>query len=287
MIIMTAHGNDGPHQGVDCMKLGAADYIPKPFPITGRTLSKAIMESLENSGQAGNRATTTKRPSGSPRPFEGGRMILFKRRVEICGVDVPISPAMHKILTLLSEKRSNGKYAAYAGSDLMEMLRVDCGQNGIASQRLEFRNKVGQRLLEEANITCGRTDVLNSGGPGYRLQEWITVQVGTRAGNAASVAEAFSADDGSENPDTATMEFEGDEADDLNDRQRWAIGQLELGVQLQVRHLTKQFGCSSITAKRDLLALKSAGLVRFVGSPRAGHYQLTSAGKRQFATRAK
>jgi DNA-binding response OmpR family regulator len=112
VIIMTAHGNDGPHQGVDCMKLGAADYIPKPFPITGRTLSKAIMEAKENSGQAGNRATTTKRPSGSPRPFEGGRMILFKRRVEFCGVNVPISPAMHKILTLLSEKRSNGKYRA-------------------------------------------------------------------------------------------------------------------------------------------------------------------------------
>jgi hypothetical protein len=148
-------------------------------------------------------------------------------------------------------------------------------------------SSLGQRLLEEANNNCGRTDVLNSGGPGYRLQEWITVQVGTRAGSAASVAEAFSADDGSENPDTATMEFEGDEADDLNDRQRWAIGQLQLGVQLQVRHLTKQFECSSITAKRDLLALKSAGLVRFVGSPRAGHYQLTSAGKRQFATRAK
>lgn len=287
VIIMTAHGNDGPHQGVDCMKLGAADYIPKPFPITGRTLSKAIMEALEISGQAGNRARSTKRPSGSPRPFEGGRLVLFKRRVEICGVDVPISPAMHRILILLSERRSNGKYAAYAGSDLTEMLGVDCGQNGIASQVLEFRNKVGQRLLEESNITCSRTDVLNSGGPGYRLQEWITVQVGTRAGSSASVAEASSADDGPENSDTAKMSFDGDEADGLNDRQRWAIGQLQLGVQLQVRHMTERFGCSSITAKRDLLALKSAGLVRFVGSPRAGHYQLTSTGKRQFASSAK
>ncbi|MFV0446023.1 MAG: response regulator [Planctomycetaceae bacterium] len=287
VIIMTAHGNDGPHQGVDCMKLGAADYIPKPFPITGRTLSKAIMEALENSGQAGNRGTTTKRPSGSPRPFEGGRLVLFKRRVEICGVDVPISPAMHRILTLLSEKRSNGKYAAYAGSDLTEMLGVDCGQNGIASQVLEFRNKVGQRLLEEANITCGRTDVLNSGGPGYRLQEWITIQVGTRAGNSASVPGSPSADDDPENQETATTDVDGDETDDFNDRQRWAIGQLQLGIQLQVRHLTERFGCSSITAKRDLLTLKSAGRVRFVGSPRAGHYQLTSAGKRQLATRTK
>jgi DNA-binding response OmpR family regulator len=287
VIVMTAHGNDGPHQGVDCMKMGAADYIPKPFPVRGRTLDKAILEALEKSGQAVVKASIGKRPSGPPRPFEGGRLSLFKRRVEICGVDVPISPSMHKILKLLAEKRSSGKYAAYSGADLMEALGTECGQNGIASQVLEFRNKLAQRLLDEANISCGRTDVINSGGPGYRLQEWITVEAGTRGGNSASDAESSSDDGDAENPEHAARCFDGDEADDFNDRQRWAIGQLQLGVQLQVRHLTERFGCSSITAKRDLLALKSAGLVRFVGSPRAGHYQLTSGGKQRFAVRAK
>ncbi len=278
VIVMTAHGNDGPHQGVDCMKLGAADYIPKPFPVTGRTLSKAIMEALENSGQAGIRATSPKRPSGSPRPFEGGRLVLFKRRVEICGVDVPISPAMHKILTLLSVKRSNGNYAAYAGSELMELLAVDCGQNGIASQVLEFRNKVGQRLLEEANITCGRTDVLNSGGPGYRLQEWITVQIGTRA----SSTETVGADSESDVASTWPEKLNEEEALKLNERQRWAVTQMNGGLELQVRHVRERFGCSPATAKRDLGALKSDKLIRFVGSARAGHYQLTSMGKQQF-----
>ncbi len=66
VIVMTAHGNDGPHQGVDCIKMGAADYIPKPFPIRGRTLDKAILEALDRSGQSGPRATVTQKTAGPP-----------------------------------------------------------------------------------------------------------------------------------------------------------------------------------------------------------------------------
>lgn len=282
VIVMTAHGNDGPHQGVDCMKMGAADYIPKPFPVRGRTLDRAILEALENSGQAGVKAASSKRPSGPPRPFEGGKMVLFKRRVEICGVDVPISQSMHKILTLLSERRTNGKYVAYAGSDLTELLGADCGQNGIASQVLEFRNKLAQRLLDQANITCGRTDIVNSGGPGYRLQEWIKVELGARAPGMVSgcgTADASNSADGiaddSENPNS--------DVSGLTERQRWAVDQMVRGVQLQVRHVAERFGCSGVTAQRDMSALRAEKLIRFVGSPRAGHYQLTSTGRRRLA----
>lgn len=284
VIVMTAHGNDGPHQGVDCMKMGAADYIPKPFPVRGRTLDKAILEALEHSGQAGAKASKGKRPSGPPCPFEGGRLSLFKRRVEICGVDVPISQSMHKILKLLSEKRSSGKYAAYSAADLMDVLGTECGQNGIASQVLEFRNKLAQRLLDEANISCSRTDVINSGGPGYRLQEWITVELGTRAGaivGAGATSDSSVVDAGDDSVDESLG------IDGLNERQCWAVSQLKQGVQLQIRHVIDRFGCSSTTAKRDLTALKAAGLVRFTGSARAGHYQLTSAGTKQLVQKTR
>lgn len=276
VIVMTAHGNDGPHQGVDCIKMGAADYIPKPFPVRGRTLDKAILEALERSGQAGHKTSLAKKPSGPPRAFDGGSMVLFKRRVEICGVDIPTSQVMHQILTLLAEKRPNGKYVAYAGSDLMEALGSDCGQNGIASQILEFRNKVAQRLIEEANITCERTSIIASGGPGYRLQEWITVELGARssapAGTGAADSEATVVSDDS------TTDRDHKPTNGLNERQSWAMSQLKKGGQLQIRQVIDRFGCSSATAKRDLNSLKTAGLVRFVGSARAGHYQLTSEG---------
>ncbi len=102
----------------------------------------------------------------------------------------------------------------------MEVLGIECGQNGIASQVLEFRKKVAQRLLEEANISCSRTDVINSGGPGYRLQEWITIEVGTRAGSivgAGATSDPSVVDAG----DDSVVESLG--IDGLSERQRWAI----------------------------------------------------------------
>lgn len=62
----------------------------------------------------------------------------------------------------------------------------------------------------------------------------------------------------------------------LNERQNWPLAELKRGTKRQVRHLIDRFGCSSATAKRDLTALKTAGLVRFLGSARAGHFQTTS-----------
>ena len=267
VIVMTAHGNDGPHQGVDCMKMGAADYIPKPFPVSGQTLDKAILQALENSGQSKPKSTAAKKPSGPPRPFEGGKMVLFKRRVEICGVEVPISQMMHRILTRLSEKRSNGKYVAYSGSDLIELLDLNCGQNGIGSQFLEFRNKTAERLLEGANIICERNSIIASGGPGYRLQEWIMFESVTR-----SASRSRTEVDEQEIPSEPASASVDPLSSNLNERQRWALSQLELGVKLQLRHILDYFGCSSATAKRDLTALKTLKLVRFVGSARAGHY---------------
>lgn len=265
VIVMTAHGNDGPHQGVDCMKMGAVDYIPKPFPITGQTLDKAILEALERSGQAGHKATMANKPSGPPRAFDGGSLVLFKRRVEICGVDIPISQAMHQILARLSENKSNGKYVAYSGSDLTELIGSNCGQNGIASQILEFRKRVAQRLLEEANITCDRQSVIASGGPGYRIQEGIVVRSGARI-------DAISAKDSPEQiPKSNHLP-----CSNLNERQQWTLDRLHLEGQIKIRHIVDQFGCSSSTAKRDLDELKSLELVRFVGSARAGHYLLTT-----------
>lgn len=277
VIVMTAHGNDGPHQGVDCIKMGAADYIPKPFPIRGRTLDKAILEALDRSGQSGPKTTAAPKPSGPPRAFDGGKMVIFNRRVEICGVDIPISQLMHQILTLLSEKRPNGQYVAYAGSDLMERLGTDCGQNGIASQVLEFRKKVAQRLLEEANVTCERTSIIASGGPGYRLQEWVKVESGHRAVARTNLPSEEPDGVPQTDPSPVSTTSESKPPINLNERQRWALGELKRGTKLQVRHLMDRFGCSSATAKRDLTALKSSGQVRFVGSARAGHYAIARA----------
>lgn len=142
---------------------------------------------------------------------------------------------------------------------------------------LEFRNKVAQRLLEEANITCDRTAIIASGGPGYRLQEWVTVESSHCAVAINTVASDKPDGTPQIDPSEAPATGEANLPIDLNERQRWALAELKRGTKLQVRHLIDRFGCSSATAKRDLTSLKAAGMVRFVGSARSGNYLMTAA----------
>lgn len=62
---------------------------------------------------------------------------------------------------------------------------------------------------------------------------------------------------------------------DLNDHQVWAMSLIRKGQEVRVNMLVTQFKCSTRTAKRDLADLKELGFVRFVCSPRTGHYVLT------------
>lgn len=277
VIITTGHGTNGPDICRECMKAGAADYVVKPFPSTGRTLDRTILEVLGDLGPTGSKRTSRKRRMTGPlQPFAGGTIFLFSRRVEIHDVEIPISPLMHDILETLSERRQNGQYVAYAGADLIELLDANCGQNGIASQVLEFRKRVEERLLCEANITIQRKDIIESGGPGYRFKDWITLEIGKKSRSVVSV------------PANPSSNFVNSRPEDhgpksLNERQTWILRQLKRGVHLQVRHVTDHFSCSPTTAKRDLAFLKSSAVVRFCGSARTGHYRLTTRGNAMFA----
>ncbi len=50
---------------------------------------------------------------------------------------------------------------------------------------------------------------------------------------------------------------------------------IKKGTEVRANMVVTQFSCSQKTAKRDLSDLKDQQLVRFVGSPRTGHYILT------------
>ncbi|MCA9026720.1 MAG: DeoR family transcriptional regulator, partial [Planctomycetaceae bacterium] len=65
-----------------------------------------------------------------------------------------------------------------------------------------------------------------------------------------------------------------DDVPDLNARQQWVMTQIEKGTEVRASMVVEQFGCSQKTAKRDLSDLREKRLVRFVGSPRTGHYRL-------------
>ena len=286
VIVITGYGNNGPDQGVECLKLGAADYVAKPFKREGKTLDGAITDALRKAGRL-TANPVTRKPTTPPRHFDGGELQLLKKRIVVCGVEVSITPLMHRILTVLSERRGNGKYAAFSGDELAEHDGVRCnrGQNGVSEAIHALRKRIAAKVLDEAHVEVGDHDIIRSKGEGYRISETVTFAVGARRAVLATVGGNGNVPDREDDvPDHVPVSGQHvpvddpdvpEDVPDLNSRQKWVMAQIRKGIQVRINMMVTQFGCSQKTAKRDLSDLKDKQLVRFVGSPRAGHYVLT------------
>ena len=85
VLIISGHGTGNPHLAVEMMKLGASDYITKPFATYGRTLDRAILEALDRAdgkGMARDGASRSQVPRGQPMRFQGGELVFYPDRVE-------------------------------------------------------------------------------------------------------------------------------------------------------------------------------------------------------------
>lgn len=279
IIVMTAHGRDGPDLAVEVMKKGAMDFITKPFPTNGNTLDKKISEALARScpPTPGRRAA----PGSTrvPTPYCGGDLVFFAGRVELCGVKVcggPGSGQIRRILDLLSATKPNGKCVALSGDELAAKIKCEAGQNGIASCIRRFRQQVADLLMKEANVVCGQQDVIQSGGAGYRLAEKIRVIDGQKVGsgpegNSNGPVGTHGTGCGTVASDAVTV---GDDDTDAERRQAWILSELGKGRRLKVPAIAAGLRCSPRTVKRDLEILKNQGRVEFVGPARTGHYRL-------------
>lgn len=287
VIIMTGHGTNGPQLAVRMMKLGANDYVTKPFSPTGDTLDKAIREALGGNASEKSVGLSPPVPVGQPVPFEGGDLTFYSDRVELCGVTVLGECCqMRRILEELRGRRSQAKYVALSGAELAKRLRLPRGQNAIAEAVKDFR-KVATKVLKEQGILCQRQDIIRSGGPGYRLAEWIVVRTdgdsdpvadsngdGRAAGQAKQVPRQ---PPGARKAPMTTTRTDDSESRALQHRRDWVLRQLEQGRCLRTPDVVAGLKCSLATAKRTLDALRAEGAIGFVGSPRTGHYRLGKA----------
>lgn len=193
VIIMTSHGTDGPYLAVDVMKKGADDYICKPFAAEPgeRTPGDVIKEALQHGCKHAPEhcpllgetpSTESDAPSAQPEgftPFAGGQLVFHGTHVELLGHTILTARAKKswRVLRLLARRKASGEYVAYSADDLIEKLGLkrERGQNDAAGYIKYLRDRV-ESILRKHGVRCGRQDVIESGGRGYRLNPRIEVE---------------------------------------------------------------------------------------------------------------
>jgi len=267
VIVITGHGKDGPELARRVMSEGAVDFVNKPFPSVGDTLDKAIRRALAKQAQRQRLAAlggppSTVKPEGDPAMFDNGELVFSKTRVEFCGVricDGAGSSMGRAILDILRNRDSRGKIIALSGEELAQQVGgALTSQNDISDAVRRLRMKIQMVLLEEANIRCGREDVVtNDRKHGYSLSGKVTVR---------------DVDAPNHEPNDRSV------ADDLSARQQWLLNELAGKGEMQKDEVwhgyKKQFGLSKTSLKRDLSVLRSRNLIRSDGEKRTGRWRV-------------
>ena len=244
VLVVTAHGHDGPDLAVDVMKLGATDFIKKPFV----NLEAAI------DGALGKKRTII---NGAPDPplkpkFAGGELVFLRDAIELDGTPIasPDNGVIWMILLMLRERRNDGRPRAFPAKIIAEKLGLTRGQNAVSEAISAFRRKVKQ-ILEEKGFSSDEDSVVVSGKCGYELATHFVVEDKSgqpaKSGPESNVADAAA-------------------------RQSWILGQLKKKQKLRRADIEKEFRISPATAKRDIKALGNK--IEFVGSAESGRYCL-------------
>lgn len=181
VIVITAYGNDSPHLAVEMLKLGANDFINKPFDGEQDSLEQKIADMLRSSAhQLSEKGAALIR-------FSGGKLIFFRDRVELqlgkkeLQVSGDRSDAtIRSILDLLRQKRETKDKRAYPGKFIGQKLSLPRGDAHVREAVRDFRELCTKRLFE-AGFECSNDDIIKNANPGYEFSEKIEVCDGSDA----------------------------------------------------------------------------------------------------------
>jgi DNA-binding response OmpR family regulator len=254
-------------------RFSPSDYISKPWPENGRTLAAVIDGVLRRAGD-GRRIPTPTAPSAPKVKFVGTTINYQSERIEVLGRVLAESSHRSNFWNLLQSLRkhtADGRFRAFSGRQLAASFKGPAAtQNTVASCVSDLRKRFAQ-LLAEAGFEAGEEDVIQSGGPGYRFNEWMTIGDDSIGADstlpvpqpAAAVA-------------VAPMPAFAPENTPLSERQFWVLERLRSGAALQRADLEKHFNVTAKTAKRDLTDLLQRSLIIFVRTPRPGRYAVAT-----------
>ena len=277
VIIMTGYGAQALDQSVDLLAAGAADFISKPFPESGRTLARVIQDVL-----AGHRRKFPDAPAAANQPpkaepIPGGVLAFYPDHIELLGetiVEKTHRGHAWKLLQLLKERNARGNYVRYSGDALARAVQRGLGQNTVAQCVAALRTRLTEIMRDRQSLVCGKFDVIDNHGGGYHLSAKIVIEVhdapqpATSGDVKASAAEATAA-----SPVPSATTGKGNNGP-LTERQKWVLAELTKGVELRRADVEKHFRVCPRTVKRDMADLAERGLVSYLQSPRPGHYRM-------------
>lgn len=269
VIIMTAHHGKCVDHTSELTHAGATEFISKPFPETGRTLAVVVRSVLDNRAIVRNDSVPVR---VDVKPFNGGTMVFGPDRIQLLGETIAEKNERANywpVLHALRARRDDGRYIPTRGTDLAKKFkRGKATENTVSSCVNDLRSRITDAMAARG-LKCGKQDVIISGGPGYRLNQWIKVEERDED-FAGTGRDRDMSDVPAPQPNVPATSANVP----LNDRQHWVLEQLRLGVKLQRQDIEKRFRVTEKTAKRDLSDLVGRGLIVFERTPRPGHYQL-------------
>jgi CheY-like chemotaxis protein/DNA-binding transcriptional ArsR family regulator len=174
VLAITAHGLRSHHLCAETMKLGATDFVGKPFG-KDNPLEDKIREALRSHQSDKDESTSSKSPKLSP--FKGGDLAFYEDRVELCGVKVcgaKNSSMKRRVLDVLREPAANGGNRHFSMKDLAKVLGAD-RPGAVAEAVADFRKECRERLRESAGFDCEDEAIIANQNRGYHLRSWIKV----------------------------------------------------------------------------------------------------------------
>ncbi|MFM7929003.1 MAG: hypothetical protein ACKO9Q_14955, partial [Pirellula sp.] len=261
--MMTAMLAKGLDMATKLLRLGAKDFISKPFSDNGRKLTKIIegvLSTTETEPELRNHVSKVAElpapytePNNDPGEFAGGELVIEKDRITLCGhtvLSTARSTRIVRILEVLNQRTRVGAWVAKSGPELASELGGSAGEPAVVSAIYNFRKALTDVLRTQVGVEADNQTIVCSGGTGYRFSDLVTVR-DARNAVAAEVPEV-------ETPAS---------------RQELILTLLRQSGKMRSTNIASKFGCSLRTVKRELDTFLFAGSIDFVGPSKTGTYR--------------
>jgi CheY-like chemotaxis protein len=241
VLIITAHGKDSPALAVKLMKLGAVDFLNKPFD---ERLEESINEAMQKNAAKRQDKETYK---DSMLPFGGGELIFTEEAAELLDSRIVRSNANgYRVLKTLAAKTPQGAKVAMSGKALAKALSLERGEEAVSETIKSLRNNF-RKAMAQKNLRVETDSLIRNSDKGYSLSPGITWK----------------------NSVVVRPSPEEHRRPALAERQAWFRDQVLSGKKMKRQDYEDKFNMSEASAKRDVSRISE---IQFSGGGARGYY---------------